>query len=327
MKTHILVTGGAGYIGSHTCLALHDAGFIPVAYDNLSRGHSSSCQWGPLVKADLRETSRLIRTIKEYNIKSVIHFAAFAYVGESVTDPSLYYDNNVMGTLSLLQACEQTGVAHLIFSSSCATYGIPEKNPIDETTKQNPVNPYGHSKKICEQIISDYQKISNLKGVCLRYFNAAGNDPENRIGENHDPETHLIPNVIKAALGYQQGLQIFGNDYPTPDGTCIRDYLHVMDLAQAHLQTLRLLIEKKPLPFALNLGTGHGQSVKEIVQTVTEVTGRPIPIQNEDRRPGDPPMLVASAALAAKEINFKSKYDIKDCVKHATAWMNKLNSH
>ena len=323
LKRHILVTGGAGFIGSHTCLALHEAGFTPVTYDNLSRGHGSFCQWGPLVKADIRETSRLVRTIKEYNIQSVIHFAAYAYVGESVEQPNMYYDNNVMGTLSLLKACEQTQIQHLIFSSSCATYGSPEKLPITEETEQNPLNPYGQSKKICEQMIADFQKISPLKAICLRYFNAAGSDPGMRIGESHNPETHLLPNVILAALGVNERIEIFGDDYPTPDGTCVRDYLHVTDLATAHVRALELLLDQKTLPFALNLGTGRGHSVKEIIQATSRILGKTISTKVSARRSGDPAILVASAEKAEKYLQFKPKYQLDNCLQHAAAWLSK----
>lgn len=326
MKRHILVTGGAGFIGSHTCLALNQAGFTPVTFDNLSRGHGDFCKWGPLVKADIRETPRLVRTIKEYNIQSVIHFAAYAYVGESVSDPNLYYDNNVMGTLSLLKACEQTQIQHLIFSSSCATYGIPAKTPITEETEQNPVNPYGKTKKICEQMIADYQKISPLKSVCLRYFNAAGSDPELRVGESHSPETHLLPNVILAALGSTDQIEIFGDDYPTPDGTCVRDYLHVSDLATAHVRTLELLLEGKNLPFALNLGTGRGHSVKEIIHTVSQILDKKISARTSARRNGDPAILIASPDKAKEHLQFLPKYNIEDCIKHAAAWLSKVKT-
>lgn len=325
MKEHVLVTGGAGFIGSHTCLALHKAGYIPVTFDNLSRGHGHFCQWGPLVKADIRETSRLVRTINEYKIKSVLHFAALAYVGESVSDPQLYYNNNVMGTLSLLKACEQTQIQNFIFSSSCATYGIPNHLPVAETSEQNPVNPYGQSKKIGEQLLADFQKISPMRAVCLRYFNAAGSDPELRVGESHHPETHLIPNVILAALGKNTEVEIFGDDYATPDGTCVRDYLHVMDLAAAHVQALQMLQEQKTLPFALNLGTGQGHSVKDIIQMVTKITGKSFPVKLSARRKGDPATLVASAMLAQQTLGFQARYSLEDCIRHSTQWISQLH--
>lgn len=322
MKPHILVTGGAGYIGSHTCLALHQANMQPVVFDNLSRGHGDFCKWGPLVKANILETERLIRTIKEYNIASIIHFAAYAYVGESVSNPEIYYENNVMGTLSLLKACQQTQIQNLIFSSSCATYGAPQRNPILENYPQEPLNPYGHSKKICEQIIRDFQKISALKAVCLRYFNAVGSDPELRIGEMHEPETHLIPNVILAALGRKSDLEIYGDDYATPDGTCIRDYLHVMDLADAHVAALQKLQQNLSIPFALNLGTGQGHSVKEVIQAAMQITNSPIPFTISPRRAGDPSELIASAALAQEHIGFNPKYNLKDAIRHSWQWLS-----
>jgi UDP-arabinose 4-epimerase len=324
VKPHILVTGGAGFIGSHTCLALHQSGMQPVVFDNLSRGHGDFCKWGPLVKADILETERLIRTIKEYKIDSVIHFAAYAYVGESVINPAIYYENNVMGTLSLLKACEQTQIENLIFSSSCATYGSPPESPIVETCPQIPLNPYGQSKKICEQMILDFQKISKMRAVCLRYFNAAGCDPELRIGEMHNPETHLIPNVILTALGKKSEFEIFGEDYSTPDGTCIRDYLHVMDLADAHVASLKKLQQGCEIPFALNLGTGQGHSVKEVIRATEQITNSHIPVRVSPRRPGDPPKLIASAELARHHIGFAPKYNLNDSIGHAWRWLSNV---
>ncbi|MGP3697279.1 UDP-glucose 4-epimerase GalE [Rhodobacter sp. NSM] len=319
MRETILVTGGAGFIGSHACKALHRAGFRPVSYDNLSTGHADAVRYGPLVRGDVRDAGAVEAALRSHGAAAVIHFAASAYVGESMADPARYYDNNVGGMIGLVQGCRAAGVSRIVFSSSCATYGVPDALPIRETTLQQPINPYGRTKLICEQMLRDLA-VEGLRHVALRYFNAAGADPEGELGERHDPETHLLPLALKAASGRAGALAIFGTDYPTPDGTCIRDYIHVADLARAHVLALSRLLEGGE-SIALNLGTGHGLSVRGIVAAIERVTGRPVPVRLEPRRPGDPPELVADPGLAAAEIGFRTECsDIATIVRHAAPW-------
>ncbi|HUC12230.1 MAG TPA: UDP-glucose 4-epimerase GalE, partial [Stellaceae bacterium] len=264
MTPSILVTGGAGYIGSHACKRLAHAGYRPVVYDNLSRGHREAVRWGPLVEGDLADGARLRAAIVEYRVAAVMHFAAYAYVGESVTNPALYYRNNLAGSLSLLEAMRESGVGEIVFSSTCATYGTPDIVPIRESAPQSPVNPYGETKLAIERALHWYGQAYGLRSVALRYFNAAGADPEGEIGECHEPETHLVPLVLQAALGQRSHIDIFGTDYPTPDGTAIRDYVHVDDLATAHLRALERLRGGGD-SIAVNLGTGSGCSVREVI--------------------------------------------------------------
>jgi UDP-arabinose 4-epimerase len=285
---NVLVTGGAGYIGSHACKALRRAGFVPVTLDNLSSGHQSAVRWGPLVHGDLADTALITRTLREHDIAAVIHFAAYAYVGESMTQPVKYFQNNVSNTVSLLHAMQSVGVPHLVFSSSCATYGVPKHTPIDETHPQQPVNPYGESKLMVEQMLRWMSVAHPLRFVALRYFNAAGADPDGELGEQHDPETHLIPLLIDAAQGTRDAVKIFGVDYDTPDGTAVRDYIHVSDLAQAHVLALRYLLDGGDSA-AVNLGTGTGHSVRDVVRMVEQVGGCPVPAVEYARRAGDPP--------------------------------------
>lgn len=303
VEKRILVTGGAGYIGSHTCKALAQEGYQPVTLDNLSTGNRDAVQWGPLIEADLRDTNSLIGVLEEYQIQAVIHFAACAYVGESVENPDLYYDNNVVGMRSLLHAMKRTGVDRIVFSSSCATYGIPQALPIGEEALQNPINPYGRTKLACEWMIRDFGAAYGLRGAMLRYFNACGADPDGELAERHDPETHLIPLALMAARDGDRPLKVFGTDYPTPDGTCIRDYIHVSDLARAHVLALAALDETQS-SIAVNLGTGHGRSILEILDGIEKVTGRSVPIVHAARRPGDPPELVADASAARDILGF-----------------------
>lgn len=314
----ILVTGGAGYIGSHTCKALAQAGYLPVVYDNLVHGHEWAVRWGPLERGELLDGARLAAAIARYRPVAAIHFAAYAYVGESVQDPARYYGNNVGGTLSLLAALRAGGVERLVFSSSCATYGIPERLPIDERHPQRPVNPYGHSKQMIEQVLRDYAAAYDLRSIALRYFNAAGADPEGEIGEDHCPETHLIPLVLRAARDPGAPVSIHGTDYPTPDGTCIRDYIHVADLADAHLRALAAL-ERGAETAAYNLGTGRGHSVREIMAAARRVTGRTIALIEGPRRAGDPPELVADATLAGAELGWTPRFTAIDAIIE-TAW-------
>jgi UDP-arabinose 4-epimerase len=314
---NVLVTGGAGYIGSHTAKLLSSRGFAPIVYDNLTTGHQSSVRWGPLVHGDILDTDRLAEIIAEYEPKAVIHFAAAAYVGESVEDPSKYYRNNVIGTQSLLDACRRTSVAEIIFSSSCATYGVPPVLPITETTPQNPINPYGRTKLIAEQMLQDYAAAYGMRYVVLRYFNACGADPDGELGEWHDPETHLIPRALLAAAGRISHLPIFGNDYETQDGTCVRDYIHVSDLARAHVLALDYL-DKGGESLAVNLGTGRGSSIRQILETISRITERDVPIKLHSRRPGDPPLLYADPVFAQQALGFSAKYsDLETIVRTA----------
>jgi len=301
-----LVTGGAGYVGSHACKALAQAGYKPVVLDNLVYGHPWAVKWGPFEIGDITDRSCLDAVIVKYNPSAVMHFAAYAYVGESVQDPGKYYRNNVAGTLTLLEAARDHGIDKLIFSSTCATYGVPEEVPIREGQQQKPINPYGASKLMIERILEDFDQAYGLRSISLRYFNAAGADPDGEIGEAHDPETHLIPLILDVAAGVRPAIIIFGDDYDTTDGTCIRDYIHVTDLAQAHVLALRAL-EHGAVTTKYNLGNGQGYSVKEVVCAAEQVTGKNIPIQTASRRLGDPARLVGDATLAIKELGWNPK--------------------
>ncbi|HQY43633.1 MAG TPA: UDP-glucose 4-epimerase GalE [Paracoccaceae bacterium] len=318
-RMRVLVTGGAGFIGSHACKALGEAGALPVAFDNLSTGHSDVVRWGPLVRADVRDRSALVSAMGQFNINAILHFAASAYVGESVTNPALYYDNNVGGMSALLQAAQERQVTRIVFSSSCATYGRPELLPIYETTPQVPINPYGRTKLICEQMLEDFGAAYGLRHVALRYFNAAGADPSGQLGERHDPETHLLPLALRAAANGQP-LNVFGNDYDTPDGTCIRDYVHVNDLARAHVLAL-LYLASGQKSVAVNLGSGRGHSVLEVCEAITRVTGRTVPLTFGPRRAGDPPVLIADPSLARRLLGFATNLsDLDTIVTHAAPW-------
>lgn len=316
----VLVTGGAGYIGSHTCKALHKAGFTPVTFDNLIYGHHEAVKWGPFIEGDLNDRVLLEQVIRKYDINAVVHFAAFAYVGESMQHPDKYFSNNVVNTLNLLDAMKSCGVGNIVFSSTCATYGLPEQIPIDEQHPQKPVNPYGDSKLFIERALKWYEVAYGLKSVALRYFNAAGADAEGEIGEDHTPETHLIPLVLQAAQGMHPHVDIFGTDYPTPDGTAIRDYIHVTDLGDAHVKALEYLLSGSE-SVALNLGTGDGYSVKEVIAAVESVSGMTVPTRLAPRRPGDPPRLVANAAKANQQLGWQPQHSsLENIVKTAWAW-------
>ncbi len=320
MVQSILVTGGAGYIGSHACKALAAAGYVPVVYDNLSRGRRHAVRWGPFVEGDIEDRARLAATLREHRIAAVMHFAAFAYVPESVADPALYYRNNLAGSLALLDTMRREGVDRLVFSSSCVVYGIPDSVPIRETTPALPVNPYGETKLAVERALPCYERAYGLRFVALRYFNAAGADRDGEIGNEHDPETRLIPLVLRAALGLGPPIEIFGNDYPTPDGTAIRDYIHVEDLAAAHVRALQYLAGGGASA-TLNLGTGRGHSVREVVAAVERISGRPVPRNEAPRRPGDPPALVADAGLARERLDWRPTCsDLDTIVRSALAW-------
>jgi UDP-arabinose 4-epimerase len=319
MSESVLVTGGAGYVGSHACKALARAGYRPVVFDNLTRGHRAAVRWGPLVEGDIADRARLVAAIAQYRVSAVMHFAAFAYVGESVADPALYYRNNLVGSLALLEAMRETGLDRIVFSSTCATYGIPEVVPIPESARQSPVNPYGESKLAIERALHWY-RVYGLRSVSLRYFNAAGADRDGEIGETHDPETHLIPLVLEAALGRRPFVEIYGADYPTPDGTAIRDYIHVEDLAAAHVAALEYLSAGGDA-VALNLGTGRGHSVRAVIAAAERVGGRTVPHRTAPRRPGDPPVLVADARLAAERLGWHPRCsDLDTIITTALAW-------
>jgi UDP-arabinose 4-epimerase len=316
----ILVTGGAGYVGSHACKALAGAGHHPIVYDNLFRGHRSLVKWGPFEQGDILDQSRLQEVFARHRPDGVLHFAALAYVGESVADPALYYRNNVIGSHSLLEAMRASGVGLLVFSSTCATYGPPLRTPIDEDHPQHPVNPYGETKLAVERMLRDYGTAYGLRWAALRYFNAAGADPDGEIGEMHEPESHAIPLAIFAALGRIPSFQVYGTDYPTADGTAIRDYIHVTDLAAAHVAALDYLAGGGA-PVALNLGTGQGTSVLQIIRTVEAVAGRPVPTTRCDRRAGDPSALVADAGRARAVLGWSPRFtSIADIVSSAWRW-------
>jgi UDP-arabinose 4-epimerase len=316
----VLVTGGAGYIGSHACKALGQAGYLPVTYDNLVYGHEWAVRWGPLEQGDILDRTRLDEVMNRYNPKAVMHFAAFAYVGESVADPGKYYRNNVMGSLTLLEAMRDHGSRRFVFSSTCATYGIPDSLPILENAPQNPINPYGASKLFVERMLKDFETTHGISSIALRYFNAAGADPDNEIGESHDPETHLIPLVLDAASGRRPDVTIFGTDYPTPDGTCIRDYIHVSDLADAHVKALQALEGGSP-PSAYNLGNGRGFSVREVIDAAERVTGLKVPAPIGERRPGDPARLISDASKARRELGWEPKIaELDQIISTAWAW-------
>lgn len=316
----ILVTGGAGYVGAHASKALARAGYLPVTFDNLSTGHESFVRWGPLVQGDIREKAAVLKAIRDYKTEAVLHFAASAYVGESVTDPKKYYENNVAGSLSLLAAMLDAGCHNFVFSSTCAIYGEPSSLPIRETAPPNPVNPYGASKLMVERIISDYAFACPLKSIALRYFNASGADLEGEVGELRDPETHLIPRAMMAIQGHIADFAVFGSDYDTPDGTAVRDYIHVTDLADAHVSAVQRLLAGGS-GGAFNLGTGHGYSVKEVLDAIAATTDVRLKTIPAPRREGDPPILVANPSLAKMELGFvPSRSALKSIIETAWVW-------
>ena len=316
---NVLVTGGAGYIGSHAVRMLLDAGHRVVAIDNLTRGHAAAVdRRAVFCQVDLADSSRLAELLVRHDIQCVMHFAALAYVGESVTEPLLYYRNNTAGTISLLEAMHSAGVMRMVFSSTCATYGQPEQTPIVETAPQQPINPYGWSKRIIEQILCDFAAAHReFAFVALRYFNVAGAAADGTLGEDHRPETHLIPLVLQTALGQRGAITVFGTDYPTPDGTCIRDYIHVEDLCTAHLLAMEALRPGDARFY--NLGIGKGYSVREVIDSARRVTGREIRVQYGARRPGDPAVLYADASKIRRELGWQPKYTELDAIV-ASAW-------
>jgi UDP-glucose 4-epimerase len=315
----ILVTGGAGYVGSHCLRRLMAAGHDVVVYDNLWQGHRQAVPKGLLVEGDLNDEAKLTALMRDKKIEAVMHFAALALVGQSVQEPALYYKNNVAGSFHLLEAMRHAGVWRIVFSSTTATYGTPEKMPIAENTPQQPINPYGFSKLVVERMLNDYSAAYGFGFAALRYFNAAGAAPEGTIGEDHTPESHLIPIVLQVALGQRESISVFGDDYPTSDGTCIRDYVHVEDLATAHLAALERLQPGKSIK--VNLGTGRGYSVREVIDACRKITGHPIPAVTAPRRPGDPPELIADARLATLLLDWHPQYTtIESIVQTAWRW-------
>lgn len=322
-KPTILVTGGAGYIGSHAVRALQQAGYAVVILDNLVYGHRDLVETvlkAELIVGDTNDRALLDQIFASRAIAAVMHFSAYAYVGESVQDPAKYYRNNVVGTLTLLEAMVAASVKRFVFSSTCATYGEPQTIPIPEDHPQSPVNPYGASKLMVEQMLRDFDHAYGLKSVYFRYFNAAGASPDGQLGEDHNPETHLIPLVLQTALGVRETISVFGTDYPTPDGTCIRDYIHVSDLADAHVLGLEYLL-KGGTTEVFNLGNGNGFSVREVIEAARAVTGREIAVVECDRRPGDPPMLVGSSEKARRILGWQPQYtDMQEIITHAWRW-------
>lgn len=324
MADSILVTGGAGYIGSHMVLMLAEHGYDVVTADNLSRGFPDAVQAGEFVQCDLADPVALDQLLASRKFRAVLHFAAYAYVGESVTQPDIYYRNNVVGSLNLFDAMRRRGVNLCIFSSSCATFGEPQYVPIDEVHPQHPINPYGRSKWMVEKILADYDQAFGLKSVCLRYFNAAGADPSGRLGPRTHPTTRLVPLVIQAASGRNPHVSVFGRDYATPDGTCIRDYIHVTDLCQAHLLALRRLLDGADST-SYNLGNGQGFSVQEVIDVAAEITGRPITVSDAPRRPGDPACLVGDSRRAQAELGWQPQFsDLRTILAHEWTWEQAL---
>ena len=318
----ILVVGGAGYIGSHINKMLNQNGYETVVFDNLVYGHKEAVKWGCLEIGDLNDKARLEEVFTKYDIDAVFHFAAYAYVGESVTNPSKYYNNNVANTLNLLDVMVKHDVKYIVFSSTCATYGVPENVPITEKMPQNPINPYGATKLMVERILADYNRAYGINYCCLRYFNAAGADPDGEIGESHTPETHLIPLVLATASGDRENIKVFGTDYDTRDGSCIRDYIHVADLADAHLRAMNYL-KNGGESTCMNLGNCTGNSVLEVIEAAKKVTGKDIPVVLDERRAGDPPTLVGSASKAEELLSWRPKYgDIEVILRHAWKWYN-----
>jgi UDP-arabinose 4-epimerase len=324
-KGSILITGGAGYIGSHCSKAVAEAGFLPICYDNLSTGHASFVQWGPLIIGDVQDNAKITSILSEHDVQAVMHFAAFSSVGESVTDPEKYYMNNVGGTLALLRAMKDANCSQLVFSSTGAVYGNAGRDPIPETAAGPTVNPYGRSKLMIEQILADYRSAYQFRSVCLRYFNACGADVSGTIGELRKPETHLIPRALMALQGHVTDFAVFGEDYDTPDGTAVRDYIHVDDLAAAHVAALNLLSAGDP-GGVFNLGTGIGYSIRQILDAVRAETGKTVSWVARTRRAGDPPILVADPALAERRLGFRaSRSDLPNIIRSAWAWHQKAH--
>ena len=319
----ILIVGGAGYIGSHVNKLLNRCGYSTLVLDNLSRGHRDFVRWGKFLPGDAGDRELLDRLFTTHDVQAVMHFAAYAYVGESVGKPSMYYDNNVAKTLVLLDAMVRHGINRFVFSSSCATFGNAERLPIDETHPQRPINPYGYTKLVVENVLRDYDKAYGLKHCIFRYFNAAGADPDGEIGESHDPETHLIPLVLDTAAGLRDVIDVYGDDYDTPDGTCIRDYIHVNDLAEAHRLGMERLFETNTSD-DYNLGCGKGYSIMEVLEAAKKITKESIPVRFCERREGDPPSLVGSSQKAERLLGWSPQYSLEDSVTTAWSWHQKM---
>ena len=315
----VLVTGGAGYVGSHACLKLAEAGYEPIVFDDLSNGHEAFVRWGPFERGDIRDRARLAEVFERHRPVAVMHFAALIEVGESVRFPGRFYETNVGGAANVVQAAQTAGVGAFVFSSTCATYGDPVRVPMDERHPQAPLNPYGRSKLMIEQALADMDAYAGLRFTALRYFNAAGADPEGRVGERHEPETHAIPLLLQAAQGRRPGFSIFGTDYETRDGTAVRDYVHVLDLADAHVSALKRLLDGGASD-VFNLGTGTGTTVRQLIEAVKRATGREFPVVETGRRPGDAPVLVADNAKAREALGWSPRWSLDDIIAHAWAW-------
>lgn len=322
--SNVLVIGGGGYIGSHTCLDLHRKGYTPVVFDNFSNGHREFVKWGPLEEGDIRDRARLDEAFRKHKPVAIVHFAALIEVGQSVSDPLAFFQNNVSGSITLFEAAHQAGCRNIVFSSTCATYGVPERMPIPESHPQLPINPYGRSKLIVEGMLQDLCAHAGFSAVLLRYFNAAGAAPEEGIGEWHDPETHAIPLAIDAALGRREKFQIFGEDYETRDGTCVRDFVHVLDLADAHTRAVDYLLQGGRST-AINLGTGDGTTVKELLAAVKEVSRRDFRIDHAPRRAGDSPALIADNRMAEHVLGWRPSRDLQSIVASAWKWHSMRN--
>lgn len=321
MPGTVLVTGGAGYVGSHTCKALARAGFFPVTYDSLITGHRDAVRWGPLEEGDILDRARLDEVLARHQPAAVLHFAACIRVEESVRDPRKYYDNNVLGTLRLLEACRDGGIGRFILSSTAAVYGEPEQLPIPEHHPTRPVNPYGNTKLLAERLLLDFEEACGLRSCALRYFNAAGADPDGELGAEHEPRSHLIPILLEVAAGAREGFQIYGEDYPTDDGTCVRDYVHVSDLAQGHVDALEHLLGGGESG-VWNLGTGRGWSVRQILEAARRVTATGIPAEVGARRAGDPPALVADPTRATSQLGWQPAFtDPEAMIAHHWSWI------
>ena len=324
----ILVTGGAGYIGSHTVRALRKSGFQPVIFDNLSAGHRDFIGDTPFFEGDLCNPADLEQAFRKHKIDGVLHFAGKALVPESHQNPELYYRTNVTGGVNLLHAMNNAGVKHIIFSSTCATYGVPDQVPITENTPQHPINPYGETKLAFERALRWFQDSHGIEYFALRYFNAAGAGTDGEVGEDHSPETHLIPLVLDAAMGRKPEVRIFGTDYPTPDGTCLRDYIHVMDLAAAHVLGLQVLMAGRTKSQAINLGTGNGYSVRQVIDTAKRITGKTFPVKEVPRREGDPPALVAAVDRAKSILQWKAETSgLEEIISSAWKWHRQRFAH
>ena len=317
---NILIVGGAGYIGSYMAKYLAQHGYTPIVLDNLICGHKQAVKYGPFIEGSMEDRGTLDRIFSDHAVAAVMHFAAFCYVGESVEEPAKYYRNNIANTLILLDAMLKKGIDKFIFSSSCSIYGEPVEVPITEAHPKAPINPYGRTKLVVEHMLEDFGHAYGLKSIPLRYFNAAGADPQGELGEDHHPETHLIPLVLKTALGQRPQVDVFGNDYPTPDGTCVRDYIHIEDLAQAHLLALERLLSGSP-PEAYNLGNAKGHSVKQVIDTARRITGKEIPVRFVARRPGDPAVLVSSSEKATRDLGWKPRFpELETIIETAWRW-------